>query len=519
MIFLTMYVAFLHVFIHPTYNDILWEYKPHWTQWVGIRLRHQLQNAGCCQGTRCFCPWGHLRSTYFCNHTYTPRHISLDIRVYSISRIHTSTPIGHIKQSDSSRCMTRFLPSPPPVAGYYDNVGGDVTDAVLLNARNNCKIAMCGSISEYDNKEWYRFIAYVTYKHTHKHTHKHTNTHTNEHTKKRTYMSTYMNVMCVTHVWIACIYTYQEGIYYMTWIRMHNHKVHIWCTITKCIYAQMHPILDDKLCVCDIWMQGWAKKMEYDPYASHLHQGEMCRCLHIQQCRYLWLYTNTSKHVSAHTYKSKAHIHTYTHVHHAHIHMHRASSALITWMRWERPKLNWLCLLRKVRFVCICTCYVCTTLWKQISDANPSYENWHVSMCMYVGKIKYTEDIREGLETYPATVRLLMSGDNTGKLILKVWENAYNGESSICVYMFVYMLFSIAVNSFLGYFEHLFCTCDSKRFWWIRPSFNKSLKPQQLPTRSGKKIRESLFFWSALSWHCSAAPQKWEAKIAQPFFE
>ena len=79
MISLTMYVAFLHVFIHPTYNDILWEYKRHWTQWVGIRLRHQLQNAGCCQGTRCFCPWGHLRSTYFGNHTYTATPIS---RIY-----------------------------------------------------------------------------------------------------------------------------------------------------------------------------------------------------------------------------------------------------------------------------------------------------------------------------------------------------------------------------------------------------------------------------------------------------
>ena len=35
-------------------------------------------------------------------------------------------------------------------------------------------------------------------------------------------------------------------------------------------------------------------------------------------------------------------------------------------------------------------------------------------------KIEYLEDIREGLATYPATVRLLFSGANTGKLILKV---------------------------------------------------------------------------------------------------
>jgi len=36
------------------------------------------------------------------------------------------------------------------------------------------------------------------------------------------------------------------------------------------------------------------------------------------------------------------------------------------------------------------------------------------------GKVKYSEDIREGIENYPACVRLLMSGGNTGKLILKI---------------------------------------------------------------------------------------------------
>lgn len=36
------------------------------------------------------------------------------------------------------------------------------------------------------------------------------------------------------------------------------------------------------------------------------------------------------------------------------------------------------------------------------------------------GQVKYTEDIREGIESYPSTVRLLLSGANTGKLILKV---------------------------------------------------------------------------------------------------
>ncbi len=36
------------------------------------------------------------------------------------------------------------------------------------------------------------------------------------------------------------------------------------------------------------------------------------------------------------------------------------------------------------------------------------------------GKLKYNEDVREGLEIYPSTVRLLTAGGNTGKLILKV---------------------------------------------------------------------------------------------------
>jgi NADPH-dependent curcumin reductase CurA len=39
---------------------------------------------------------------------------------------------------------------------------------------------------------------------------------------------------------------------------------------------------------------------------------------------------------------------------------------------------------------------------------------------VHTGKLKYTEDIREGLEIYPSTVRMLTSGENKGKLILKV---------------------------------------------------------------------------------------------------
>jgi len=43
-----------------------------------------------------------------------------------------------------------------------------------------------------------------------------------------------------------------------------------------------------------------------------------------------------------------------------------------------------------------------------------------LSALVAAGKLHYAEDIREGLEIYPSTVRLLTSGGNTGKLILKV---------------------------------------------------------------------------------------------------
>ena len=36
------------------------------------------------------------------------------------------------------------------------------------------------------------------------------------------------------------------------------------------------------------------------------------------------------------------------------------------------------------------------------------------------GKLKYKEDVREGLENYVDVVNLLFTGENTGKLILKV---------------------------------------------------------------------------------------------------
>lgn len=41
--------------------------------------------------------------------------------------------------------------APDGVTHYFDNVGGTVSDAVFANARNYAKIALCGSISEYDD--------------------------------------------------------------------------------------------------------------------------------------------------------------------------------------------------------------------------------------------------------------------------------------------------------------------------------------------------------------------------------
>jgi len=41
--------------------------------------------------------------------------------------------------------------APGGITHYFDNVGGSVTDAVLMNAKNYAKIALCGSISEYDD--------------------------------------------------------------------------------------------------------------------------------------------------------------------------------------------------------------------------------------------------------------------------------------------------------------------------------------------------------------------------------
>lgn len=43
--------------------------------------------------------------------------------------------------------------APDGITHYFDNVGGEISDAVLANARNKMKYALCGSISEY-NSSW-----------------------------------------------------------------------------------------------------------------------------------------------------------------------------------------------------------------------------------------------------------------------------------------------------------------------------------------------------------------------------
>ena len=41
--------------------------------------------------------------------------------------------------------------APNGINGYFDNVGGEATEEVLMNACNGMKFALCGSISEYDD--------------------------------------------------------------------------------------------------------------------------------------------------------------------------------------------------------------------------------------------------------------------------------------------------------------------------------------------------------------------------------
>ena len=53
------------------------------------------------------------------------------------------------KNEDVEKAIAAYAPE--GVECYYDNVGGRVSDAVLMNMKLNSKYALCGSISEYDD--------------------------------------------------------------------------------------------------------------------------------------------------------------------------------------------------------------------------------------------------------------------------------------------------------------------------------------------------------------------------------
>ena len=51
----------------------------------------------------------------------------------------------------------------------------------------------------------------------------------------------------------------------------------------------------------------------------------------------------------------------------------------------------------------------------KVADAGKEMAGW-----MIEGKLKSREDIVDGLETFPETLQKLFSGENFGKLVLKV---------------------------------------------------------------------------------------------------
>ena len=80
--------------------------------------------------------------------------------------------------------------------------------------------------------------------------------------------------------------------------------------------------------------------------------------------------------------------------------------------KWAGQK-NWnLILMRRLSVQgFICTDHIGTHLAEARAE---------IAKLVSEGKVKYEEDIRQGIEQYPATVRMLMSGANTGKHILKI---------------------------------------------------------------------------------------------------
>lgn len=59
--------------------------------------------------------------------------------------------------------------------------------------------------------------------------------------------------------------------------------------------------------------------------------------------------------------------------------------------------------------------FICVDHMNEFAEASSE-----IGQLVKEGRVKYAEDIREGLENYIPTVKLLLSGANDGKLILKL---------------------------------------------------------------------------------------------------
>ena len=70
------------------------------------------------------------------------------------------------------------------------------------------------------------------------------------------------------------------------------------------------------------------------------------------------------------------------------------------------------------------TCQVCNSAakltWKEVSGKG------HIATYIVIedGRLKHREDVREGLEQAPAALVDLYTGDNRGKLLIKIAESA-----------------------------------------------------------------------------------------------
>jgi len=179
--------------------------------------------------------------------------------------------------------------------------------------------------------------------------------------------------MYTTHVWMACIYTYQAR---HLLLHMNSYSQSQSAYMHKCILVWMTNCAP----ACVIYERRAGQKKWNMILMRRISIKVRCVGVYI-------LYSKVSISLVTHKHKQtrvctrikvkSTHTHMRTH---ARTHIHRASSALITWMRWQRPRLNWLCLLQKVCFVCICTCYVCTTPWSIYATQT---DRWKL-MCVHV---------------------------------------------------------------------------------------------------------------------------------------